>query len=311
MDKQRGTRRLIMKNDKIGIFLKQIGIVFFVFICLTFPSFAQSSIVVQNSEVIHAGKIYTVGREIKPGTYSIDFYPPNSERSSIEVRIGKDAYKLNKGEDSPVVELNPGEEIYIINGSAWLISTDDVSKKENPSNAFSQEENGLSQEEIKKMINSAPYVSNKNIVIDSQEGVDFYTYFGSGIVMSGTSGNCFKMVDCDDETIVDHYKLMPVKAGKGKIEYVINMKKKIVVNVVVKDSALYSNEASLIDNKKTATVIKGVNIRAEANSSSKKVGSAKPGDRLTVLQPYYTNKWHQILYDGEICYVSANYVKLN
>ena len=76
-------------------------------------------------------------------------------------------------------------------------------------------------------------------------------------------------------------------------------------------SDYYVNGVLTEEDSTVAIVTKGVNIRAEANSSSKKVGSAKPGDRLTVLQPYYTDKWHQILYNGEVCYVSANYVKLN
>lgn len=76
-------------------------------------------------------------------------------------------------------------------------------------------------------------------------------------------------------------------------------------------SDYYVNGVLTEPDSTSATVTKGVNIRAEANANSEKVGSAKPGDRLTVLQAYYTSKWHQILYNGEVCYVSANYVKLN
>lgn len=72
----------------------------------------------------------------------------------------------------------------------------------------------------------------------------------------------------------------------------------------------YVNGILTEDGSTIAIVTKGVNIRAEASSSSEKIGSAKPGERLTVLQAYYTQKWHQILYNGEVCYVSANYVKL-
>lgn len=40
---------------------------------------------------------------------------------------------------------------------------------------------------------------------------------------------------------------MPLKVGKRKIEYVINMKEKIIVNVTVKDSAFEKREASTDD----------------------------------------------------------------
>lgn len=65
------------------------------------------------------------------------------------------------------------------------------------------------------------------------------------------------------------------------------------------------------ESSNTVTVTKGVNIRSEATSNSEKVGSAKPGEKLTLLQAYYSSKWHQILYNGEVCYVSANYVKVD
>lgn len=52
---------------------------------------------------------------------------------------------------------------------------------------------------------------------------------------------------------------------------------------------------------------KGVNIRKEANSDSKRMGFANQGDKLIITQAFYTDKWHQIDYNGQTCYVSANF----
>jgi uncharacterized protein YraI len=60
-----------------------------------------------------------------------------------------------------------------------------------------------------------------------------------------------------------------------------------------------------------ATVKKGVNIRQEPNADSAKMGAAAQGDKLTVTHPFYTEKWHQIDFNGETCYVSANYCELS
>lgn len=60
-----------------------------------------------------------------------------------------------------------------------------------------------------------------------------------------------------------------------------------------------------------ATVKKGVNIRQEPNADSTKMGAAAQGDQLTVTHPFYTEKWHQIDFNGETCYVSANYCELS
>lgn len=57
-------------------------------------------------------------------------------------------------------------------------------------------------------------------------------------------------------------------------------------------------------------VKKYVNIRSLPNSKSARVGSVDAGTRLTVIYPYYTEKWHQIIYNDKICYVSANYIEL-
>lgn len=163
-----------------------------------------------------------------------------------------------------------------------------------------------------------PYVSSKDIVIDSPEGAELITYLGSGIIMTNYTGDdCFKVEKIGGTSIADKSRILPVKEGKGAIVYQINMRKTIKVNITVKSSALMTEEerAALIEkageNAQLATVTKGVNIRAEAASDSAKVGHADAGEELVVTQAFYAPKWHQILYDGEICYVSANYVKLD
>lgn len=163
-----------------------------------------------------------------------------------------------------------------------------------------------------------PYISSKDIVIDSPEGAELITYLGSGIIMTNYTGDdCFKVEKIDGTSIVDKSRILPVKEGKGAIVYQINMRKTIKVNITVKSSALMTEEEreALIEkageNAQLATVTKGVNIRAEATSDSAKVGHADAGEELVVTQAFYAPKWHQILYDGEICYVSASYVKLD
>lgn len=162
-----------------------------------------------------------------------------------------------------------------------------------------------------------PYVSSKDIVIDSPEGAELITYLGSGIIMTNYTGDdCFKVEKIDGTSIVDKSRILPVKEGKGAIVYQINMRKTIKVNITVKSSALMTEEEreALIEkageNAQLATVTKGVNIRAEATSDSAKVGHADAGEELVVTQAFYAPKWHQILYDGEICYVSAGYVEI-
>ena len=59
-----------------------------------------------------------------------------------------------------------------------------------------------------------------------------------------------------------------------------------------------------------AKVKSGVNIRSDATADSEKVSHASQGEMLIVTQEYYNPKWHQILYDGEVRYVSANYCEI-
>lgn len=296
----------------------------FVFL-LTLPIVAQASQVYAPKN----SKLYEVGKDIVAGSYSLEFdkkdrlnlaiitvgsdlmYTPG--RDSILIKNGEyKEYKIDNDTRSMSLDLVEGNKLFVNAGSPRLVLLGDSRNLKNdtvPPTPIPVQ-NRLSSDEIKKMTNNAPYVSSKNITIDSPDGVDFYTYFGSGIIMSGTSGDCFKMVDCDDEQIVDHYKLMPVNPGKGKIEYVINMQKKIVVNVTVKDSAFSSSSQVSVSDASIVKAIKSVNIRSEASTSSKKVGSMKKGDTLTLMQAYCSDGWHLVEYNGKPCYVSAKYVEL-
>lgn len=164
-----------------------------------------------------------------------------------------------------------------------------------------------------------PYVSSTDIVIDTPEGEELITCFGSGIITTNYTGdNCFRTEDVDNDLILSEtIRILPEKEGKGAIVYRINGRKTIKVNITVTASAFMSEEErnrileQAGENARMATVTKGVNLRAEATSDSARVGHADQGEQLVVTQAYYTDKWHQILYDGALCYVSANYVTLD
>lgn len=53
-----------------------------------------------------------------------------------------------------------------------------------------------------------------------------------------------------------------------------------------------------------------VNLREEPNSKSKKVCSVPQGTLIPIRTAFYTDKWHQSFYQGQICYVYADYVDL-
>ena len=54
----------------------------------------------------------------------------------------------------------------------------------------------------------------------------------------------------------------------------------------------------------------GVNIRSEPSKDSKRLGYAGDGDELLIVKAFYTERWHQVLYENKICYVSANYIDI-
>lgn len=164
-----------------------------------------------------------------------------------------------------------------------------------------------------------PYFSSKNIVIDSPEGEELIVETGSGFIMVGRSGDdCFTSEEIEGRKygLADAYRIMPQKEGKGAIVYTINMNKQYKINITVKKSALMSEEErqALLEkageNARIVIAEKNVNVRTDASADADKVGSIKVGDEVIVTQPYYTKKWHQILYDGELCYVSASYLNV-
>lgn len=53
-----------------------------------------------------------------------------------------------------------------------------------------------------------------------------------------------------------------------------------------------------------------VNVRAEPSLKGKKLGKANKGDTFKVVQAYANGAWHQIEFNGEVGYVSANYMLL-
>lgn len=59
---------------------------------------------------------------------------------------------------------------------------------------------------------------------------------------------------------------------------------------------------------KYVTAIDNVNIRAEADIDSERVGFAYNGDKLELVEKL-TNGWTKVKYNGKICYVKTDYVQ--
>lgn len=55
---------------------------------------------------------------------------------------------------------------------------------------------------------------------------------------------------------------------------------------------------------------KTVNVREEPDAESKKLGFVPQNEKILVLQPHYTDTWHQVYFDGQIGYVSAKLCRL-
>lgn len=156
------------------------------------------------------------------------------------------------------------------------------------------------------------YTTHDKIVIDSPEGVEFgYAFNISGFLSVSHSGKCFTTERMDDVGEIDMCRIVPVKVGSGSIVFTGNGRTVKTVKIEVKKSAFEEkkeeNQEAPTNGEAIAIVNKAVNIRSEANAESRKVGSADKGEKLTVTQAFYSDKWHQILYDGEVCYVSAKY----
>ena len=151
------------------------------------------------------------------------------------------------------------------------------------------------------------YTTHDKIVIDSPEGVEFgYAFNISGFLSVSHSGKCFTTEGMDDVGEINMSRLLPVKVGTGSIVFQSSGRTIKTVKIEVKKSA-FEAPVSVPEGACVAIVSKDVNIRKEPNADSKKMGSAKKGDKLIVTQAFYTNKWHQIDFNGETCYVSANY----
>lgn len=160
------------------------------------------------------------------------------------------------------------------------------------------------------------YTTDDSMTISSPDGLKFgYFMNTSGINQISTTGTCFTTEPLEDSNGIDMCKILPVKAGTGSIVFTNNGRKLKTVKITVKKSAFdpVSTPAtdslvlSALDGEAYAVVKKSVNIRSEANSDSKIVGHADKGDKLIVTKPFYSSKWHQINYDGKVCYVSAKY----
>ena len=55
---------------------------------------------------------------------------------------------------------------------------------------------------------------------------------------------------------------------------------------------------------------KTVNVREAPDADSKKLGFVPQDEKLLILHPNYTETWHQVLFDGQIGYVSAKLCRL-
>ena len=85
------------------------------------------------------------------------------------------------------------------------------------------------------------------------------------------------------------------------------------VNITVKEAAIIrsgSKETISPENASFACAIKTVNIRADVNTKSQKVGELKKGEKVEVIKAFYTKDFHQILYKGKTCYVAVKFVEL-
>lgn len=54
--------------------------------------------------------------------------------------------------------------------------------------------------------------------------------------------------------------------------------------------------------------IDGVNVRAEAATGTDIIGNLDAGDKVEVLDRYYSDEWIQISFEGEIGYVYVDYL---
>lgn len=160
------------------------------------------------------------------------------------------------------------------------------------------------------------YTSADSITVSSPDGVEFgYFINASGISSISTTGDCFYTERLNDYNGATMCRIIPVKVGTGSFVFKHDGRRIKTVKVTVTKSAFETKpEAEPIETTMNGGVIaivkSGVNIRKQPDASSTRMGSAQQGDKLIVTQAFYTPKWHQIDFNGETCYVSANYCEL-
>lgn len=224
----------------------------------------------------------------------------------------------------PEIIMEPGEEP--VKGWRWTSSNTDVASfcSIDSFNTIGLGEATLTGEALGgsgatakfKVTVPKVYTSADRITVTSPEGVVFsYIVNTNGYTYTDTTGDCFYTESMDNINGASTFRIVPVKVGTGSF-YIENNGKRIkTVKIEVKKSALETasdtKSEAPIDGVVIATVKKGVNIRQEPNADSTKMGAAAQGDKLTVTHPFYTEKWHQIDFNGETCYVSANYCELS
>ena len=160
------------------------------------------------------------------------------------------------------------------------------------------------------------YTTADSITIDTPDGVEFgYAFNISGFLSVSMTGKCFSSERLEDVGEVTMSRLMPVKVGTGSIIFKSSGSTIKTVKVTVKKSA-FEEKQSAEEVSDAAGAVgyaitnNSVNIRKEPTTDSSRMGAAKKGEKLTVTQAYYTDGWHQIIYDGKTCYVSAKFCDL-
>ena len=58
------------------------------------------------------------------------------------------------------------------------------------------------------------------------------------------------------------------------------------------------------------TTVNGVHVRADASLSSRKLATLNARTEVQIVCAYYVDGWHQILFDGQIAYIAAQYVQI-
>ena len=108
---------------------------------------------------------------------------------------------------------------------------------------------------------------------------------------SGSKKTAASAVAVSDETATDDVIRSAVEQG-------------IVAPSIDPDTLVQSVDVLLAYASKT------VNVREVPDANSKKLGFVPQDEKLLILHPNYTETWHQVLFDGQIGYVSAKLCRL-